>query len=433
MDDEELQEKIERLLKQVSDNVPSDSETAETEAADGHGALRAPASEALVQRDEALLNEGEHDDHVTSWLVGDDVSNATSSTATPSSSSQVPSSAARAVPTASRRFWGPPLTAAVKANMRRLAKASVPPRREEARYEGEEAGADEFAVSPEARKTLASIGHSLERGDLQSWELHNAVTGLTRKLLKATSNDPVVLEEGRSNAGICMGASIPDLGVRVSIPISPALHGMPEGRAVVGQLVAALALLRLHGLEPASIGRAKREARDRLLRQSLSEYAKKKEKKEKKEKVKKDKKEKKEKKEAKREDKKERTLRAKNRKIASEGAAKTATEARPVGRQASREEALKTEVVRSLQLKPMTVNELAALYGCRLKETGKKIRFKKWLLEIKGVSWGGKSTNPLLTWKPTSQRHAEKRARSRSPRRVSTPPGNFGAAMNPPW
>ena len=162
--------------------------------------------------------------------------------------------------------------------MRRLAKASVPPRREEARYEGEEAGADEFAVSPEARKTLASIGHSLERGDLQSWELHNAVTGLTRKLLKATSNDPVVLEEGRSNAGICMGASIPDLGVRVSIPISPALHGMPEGRAVVGQLVAALALLRLHGLEPASIGRAKREARDRLLRQSLSEYAKKKEK-----------------------------------------------------------------------------------------------------------------------------------------------------------
>ena len=58
MDDEELQEKIERLLKQVSDNVPSDSETAETEAADGHGALRAPASEAFSSEGRGPLKRG---------------------------------------------------------------------------------------------------------------------------------------------------------------------------------------------------------------------------------------------------------------------------------------------------------------------------------------------------------------------------------------
>ena len=48
----------------------------------------------------------------------------------------------------------------------------------------------------------------------------------------------------------------------------------------MGQQVTALVLLRLHGLEPASIGRAKRKATDRLLRQSLSEYMTKKKEKE---------------------------------------------------------------------------------------------------------------------------------------------------------
>ncbi|OLQ15644.1 hypothetical protein AK812_SmicGene43 [Symbiodinium microadriaticum] len=434
MNDDELQQKIDRLVKLVSENVP-ESGANETEPADpGQGNLRA-SREASPKRDEA------------SWLVGmDDIRRieATSSKATPSSSSKVPSSAVQAVPTSSRRFWGPSLTAAVKANQRRLV-ASKPAPRQEASHEGEE-GRDEFAVSPEARKALASIGRSLETGDLHSWELHNAARGLTRKLLTATVDDAIILEESETWQGIRMGAAVPDLDVRVSLPISRALHAIPEGRAVVGQLVTALVLLRLHGLEPASIGRAKRKATDRLLRQSLSEYmTKKKEKKDKKQKKEKvEKKEKKEKKKAKRADKELDKERTKKAKIASKGAAKAAKvgagEARPVGSQVGRQDlaSLKSEVVRELRQRPMTLQTLNSLFGCRLKEAtksmGQQIKFKKWLLEIDDVKWGGKKGNPLLTWKPTSQTPADKRSRSRSPRRApDPPPGNFGAALNPQW
>ncbi|CAE7948149.1 unnamed protein product [Symbiodinium sp. KB8] len=440
MNDDELQQKIDRLVKLVSENVP-ESGANETEPADpGQGNLRA-SREASPKRDEA-----EHD-HSASWLVGmDDIRRieATSSKATPSSSSKVPSSAVQAVPTSSRRFWGPSLTAAVKANQRRLV-ASKPAPRQEASHEGEE-GRDEFAVSPEARKALASIGRSLETGDLHSWELHNAARGLTRKLLTATVDDAIILEESETWQGIRMGAAVPDLDVRVSLPISRALHAIPEGRAVVGQLVTALVLLRLHGLEPASIGRAKRKATDRLLRQSLSEYmTKKKEKKDKKQKKEKvEKKEKKEKKKAKRADKELDKERTKKAKIASKGAAKAAKvgagEARPVGSQVGRQDlaSLKSEVVRELRQRPMTLQTLNSLFGCRLKEAtksmGQQIKFKKWLLEIDDVKWGGKKGNPLLTWKPTSQTPADKRSRSRSPRRApDPPPGNFGAALNPQW
>ena len=226
MNDEELQQKIDRLLKVVSDREPELAREDEREPA--HPGHEARASEPASPR----RDEGELDDRLVSWPS--------------SSSSAVPSRAAKAVPTSSafRRAWGPSLTAAVKANMRRLAlKDSMPPQEQagEAKHEGEEAGGKEFAVSREARKMLASIGHSLEQGDLQSWELHHAATGLSRRLLKSAGDrDPLVTQElpDASNFWIRMSAGVPDLGVQVSVPVSRALHALPEGRAVVGQLVA---------------------------------------------------------------------------------------------------------------------------------------------------------------------------------------------------
>ncbi|CAE7491266.1 unnamed protein product, partial [Symbiodinium pilosum] len=240
---------------------------------------------------------------------------------------------------------------------------------------------------PEMPKKLYStrIGRTIERGDLNSSELRDEMLHAAQQVLGGKYwRDPdlvVTGEEDFSSGSICMSAAVPKLDVKVKIPVTPQLHALPEGRALVRQFLSAIALLRLQAQELATAAAAPPEvSRAEKYRQPAPSKA--------------------------------------------ANSNKRQVPAASTGRVSAMDE-LKEQVVRALEVRSMTIQDLSSQFGPRLKELSsnpKKTKFCNWLNEISGVVVPMKGGHPdnkaRVIFRSNRSTRPRRRERSASPPRT---------------